>query len=333
MSFRDQAQQGIFQIMVFPREEYRQVQDLAQKVLSVIDIREKQQYEYECWGKPAILAELQFLSGSDELQGFFFFYQGEKAYYYILSMAPLPLFEKQEDVLLSFMDSFSPQRAMLKTPGLVSQFYSPFPAVRRRYFSLDQDFANKEFTVGLQERGTSQKIIEREARILVPLAQEKVNRRAWKRYYQVIMRDYHPRLRSLHLVWASVLRGKSDRQKAEILLEWVQSFQYHREENSTSDLLSPLEAALSGRGDCDARVLLYLSLLKMEGIDGVLMVSEEYSHALAGVLVDGSGARFSPPGGEQQGYIVAETTDQVDLGLINRDMADPAHWFAIPFPF
>ncbi|MCK4543845.1 MAG: hypothetical protein KAU17_16555, partial [Spirochaetales bacterium] len=60
----------------------------------------------------------------------------------------------------------------------------------------------------------------------------------------------------------------------------------------------------------------------------VLMVSSVYEHSLAGVDVSGDGARFSFGGKE---WLVAETTDDVEIGLIDRTMADPANWIGVSF--
>ena len=58
------------------------------------------------------------------------------------------------------------------------------------------------------------------------------------------------------------------------------------------------------------------------------MVSLRHAHALVGVDVEGPGARF--PYRERQ-YLVAELTDDVDIGMIAASMADPADWLGIHF--
>jgi hypothetical protein len=64
------------------------------------------------------------------------------------------------------------------------------------------------------------------------------------------------------------------------------------------------------------------------GIESVLMVSPRFAHSIVGIDVDGPGARFSF---NQKAYLVAETTAEVDLGLIDAAMADPAGWIGIDF--
>jgi hypothetical protein len=50
------------------------------------------------------------------------------------------------------------------------------------------------------------------------------------------------------------------------------------------------------------------------------LVSSEYRHALAGVDVDGPGARFTFDGTE---YLLAEMTTEVDVRQIPANMAGP----------
>jgi hypothetical protein len=109
------------------------------------------------------------------------------------------------------------------------------------------------------------------------------------------------------------------------LLEVLQGFDYSRT-GSLSDLLAPVTCFLEQSGDCDSLGLAYVILLQHMGFDAVLMVSSEYGHALAGVDVEGPGARFEFEGTQ---YLLAEFTEPVDLGMIPRDMADPSKWIPV----
>ncbi|MDY0111242.1 MAG: hypothetical protein RBT60_15045, partial [Candidatus Krumholzibacteria bacterium] len=62
--------------------------------------------------------------------------------------------------------------------------------------------------------------------------------------------------------------------------------------------------------------------------DAILLVSAEYSHAMAGVDVPGDGARYIHDG---KGYLTAELTDRVGMGLVGANVADPAKWIPVPF--
>ena len=54
-------------------------------------------------------------------------------------------------------------------------------------------------------------------------------------------------------------------------------------------------------------------ILESMGIDCILMLSREYSHAMLGVDVPGGGVRFEFEGRK---YLVAETTAKTGLGTI-----------------
>jgi hypothetical protein len=123
-------------------------------------------------------------------------------------------------------------------------------------------------------------------------------------------------------------RGISREEIPRLLLSWLQSFKYDRT-GTLSDLLCPIAGAVSQSGDCDSRALVYAILLDYFGIDAILMVSSEYSHALAAVDTSGEGARFFHDGKQ---YLIAELTEQVALGMIAADMADSSKWLGVSFP-
>jgi len=111
------------------------------------------------------------------------------------------------------------------------------------------------------------------------------------------------------------------------LLAWTQSFSYERKLDG-SDFISLPGAFASRTGDCDSRALLLVTVLNELGVDAILLVSPEYSHALAAIDCPGKGARYAFGGKE---YLIADTTAKVDIGLIAGDMADPSKWFAVSF--
>lgn len=117
----------------------------------------------------------------------------------------------------------------------------------------------------------------------------------------------------------------NSRKFASALLSWVQGWRYERDP-AGSDVVNPLSAAMEGRGDCDSRVLVMLTLLRRENIAGILLVSLKHQHALAGLELPGPGARF--PYNQKQ-WLVAETTAPVGIGLIDQAQSAIADWFAV----
>ena len=64
------------------------------------------------------------------------------------------------------------------------------------------------------------------------------------------------------------------------LLSWTQGFTYERN-FAGSDFTNLPKAFATESGDCDSRALLLVIMLNQLGIDAILLVSPEYSHAVA----------------------------------------------------
>ncbi len=97
-------------------------------------------------------------------------------------------------------------------------------------------------------------------------------------------------------------------------------------ESTLINSYSPLTAAFERRGDCDSRAMVMAIILERMGIDCVLMISREYSHAMLAVDVPGGGQRFPYNG---KAYLVAETTAKVGIGKIDSSQTDLSKWLAV----
>jgi hypothetical protein len=111
------------------------------------------------------------------------------------------------------------------------------------------------------------------------------------------------------------------------LLSWFQDFSYVRT-RGVSDFQSPLSCVVTAGGDCDSLGMAYVIVLRRLGFDAILLVSTKYSHAMAALDMPGPGARFTYEG---KAYLVAEMTEKVNIGLIAKNMADPAFWVPVAF--
>jgi hypothetical protein len=178
------------------------------------------------------------------------------------------------------------------------------------------------------ELDASQVVIEREAPLLTNFTSLSPQAAlAWDRYYKLIYRDNYHRLDPVYEALKPHMSGLNSTEMAVKLLSWLQGFEYGSS-GTFSDLMSPLTSIVTERGDCDSLSLAYLILLKHFDIEGILLVSEVYSHAMAAVNVEGPGISF--PYGEEE-YLVAELTKEVDLGLIASDMIDFSKWQPVAF--
>lgn len=279
-------------------------------------------------GRDSVFSDLGFISNGNEMRGYFIFINGRKTDFILMAFSSIPYYAETHDYLLSVLDSFSPSSREKYHPGPVSQFYYPFPGRDEQQIVLIINDRQGSIPYDEKEIAATQVLIEREARILASY-EEKENRvEAWQRYYRMIYRDNYHRLDNLHSFLENNFKsgetGVVDLPRD--LLSWVQGFSYSRT-GTLADLQSPLCSAITGSGDCDSRALLYTIMLHYLKIDALLLVSTRYSHSLAGVNIPGQGARILFNGNS---YLIAETTAQVDLGLIDREMADTSGWIPVP---
>ncbi len=276
-------------------------------------------------GRDSVFSDLGFISNGNKMRGYFIFINGRQSDFILMAFSGISLYEEIHDFLLSVLDSFSPSSGEKYHPGPVSQFYYPFPGRDEQQRVVIINNRRGSIPYDQKEIAAAQVLIEREARILASYKEKEKRVGAWQRYYRMIYRDNYHRLDKLYLFLENIFRtGVADLPRD--LLAWVQGFSYSRT-GTLADLQSPLSSALTRTGDCDSRALLYTMLLHHFKIDALLLVSSRYSHSLAGVNVPGQGARIHF---DDNSYLIAETTDQVDLGLIDRDMANPSGWIPVP---
>ncbi|MFQ3619311.1 MAG: hypothetical protein SNJ78_00055 [Spirochaetales bacterium] len=329
ISFTDASNRAIFQIAVLSSDHFKDAREMLQFAKAKFNARgDIATFIYD--QKEAALADFTFLAGRYPARGYFIGLPHAPHPYLLTGFTSVSYYEEFHDTLLSLLDSFSPSAEARKAPGIISQFYNPFPDPKSLTKSISKDNVSLPFQIGSGEGEANSVVIEREARVLSRyVTQPKLFVEAWKRYYQVVYRDTYLRLASLaNVIDAHYKESKIPRhQYPHELLRWVQSFTYSRPAN-VSDLASPVEVALSATGDCDARALLFIVLLNHWGFDAILMVSHTYKHAMAAIDIPGQGARMEFEGKK---YLVAEVTDKVNMGLINRDMANPAEWIPISF--
>jgi Transglutaminase-like superfamily len=292
-------------------------------------------YSYE--GRKAVLAELGFALNGARQKGYGLFIEGRKIAggkgaideysYALLAYAPESDFEAYSDFILSCLDSFSVDAAARRSPGPVSQFTLDWPPTRdkERLVSLaGGGHASLPWaeTEAEQEAQTD----TREYKVLTAYANEPaLSQDAWARFYRMAYRESAARLDRLALETSKTIPPDDPTEAARKILAWVQGFVYERDEKG-SDFIPPLTAAYGATGDCDSRAVVAAIILRRLGIDAILMVSREYSHAMLGVDVPGGGQRFDFNG---KRYLVGETTAKIGMGTIAADMADWTKWMGI----
>jgi len=334
-TFNDFTGDGFFQIKVYPGDKYKSAEDMFDLVGQ--DIAASGEGDlFDLYGREAVFAFIDFASGDYDYSGYGLFADGEDFDLTILSFASAGREEVLADYLLSALDSFSLSPGLMLNPGPVSRYYlESYETPQRVDASTVIEGQPLEWQIDNHAIEASQLVIEREAAVLSDYKpQTEAGVEAWKRYYRMVYRDTYSRLdypAALIYEYLKPEPGQTlaaeerDKKTAERLLSWVQGFDYRR--TGGSDLISPFSAAAFQEGDCDSRSLLYIILLNHYGIDSALMVSSVYSHAMAAVDIQAGGAKINI---NDRGFTVAETTDDVGIGMIAADMADPANWIIIP---
>jgi hypothetical protein len=324
-AFTDEGNKAVLQIFVFKGGTFNSSREIFQYIQSCLGADgDGEEFMYS--DKDSTFATLEFYAGLYNSKGFSVFIRDSQFNYAILAYAGDNYFADYEDYLLSAIDSFSLSNASTCLPGPISYYKNP--PVLNPVEKIEMVFNGETVQIQMDKEGgeLTQGLIEREARILLDYQNDLEE--AWKRYYRIIYRDNYIRLKSLAEAVNEYLfdESDSDREKSEKLLAWIQDFDYYRT-GTVSDLTSPTVCAIMNAGDCDSRALLFVILLHYSNIDAVLLVSTQYSHSAAGVLVEGDGAVIEFQGLQ---YIYAEVTDKVGLGLVPQDMANPAGWLPVP---
>ena len=235
---------------------------------------------------------------------------------------------------LSALDSIVPSDEERYYPGPIMEYSYPrgnakqVPLVSSGIYALIRE----------NDAEAAQVLIEREFMILEQYLLSEYWRQAWIRYYRLVYRDSYDRITdaAVKLVqnWSSNSRNaaginsiETKKELAQKALSWVQGFNYERHLDG-SDFVNLVSAVTEGRGDCDSRAMLWAILLAHADIRAAMMVSRNYSHAMGLADIEGAGARFEV---DETHWLVAETTDKIDIGLIDAGMSDWESWLGILF--
>jgi len=230
---------------------------------------------------------------------------------------------------LSALDSICPSPAERFFPGPIMEYSYP------RGQQKNTPLAARGLSAMIYENDAeaAQVLVEREFLVMQAYLNTPYLQEACIRYYRFIYRDSYDRISNAVTVIANNFGGYlavTDEQKrvyAQRCLSFVQAFQYERD-LSGSDFLNLVTAVTEGRGDCDSRATLFALMLSHVNIRSAIMISHHYSHAMALADLSGGGARFFD---SDTPWLVAETTANIDIGLIASDQNDPKRWFAVIF--
>lgn len=265
--------------------------------------------------------------------------QAYKSYITLICYAPSAKEDQCSRFLLSIINSLCTNEEYYSYPGLIISY--AFPKTGEKNVELNIGGAKINTTIDNSDIEASNFLIEMEYSILVLYANHPMWKEAWQRYYRLIYRDSFGRLDKCisdvleNLIPISVRKNPSNPELyiAQAILSWVQDFDYTRN-NSTrnSTDFTALPAAICGDGnDCDSRSLLVCMFMRSMGYESILLVSPEYSHALACVEMNVPGQKYIPDGTNRE-FIMGETTAKVTWGMIAENQADRSKWIPVYLP-
>jgi hypothetical protein len=306
---------------------YKNMDDL----LADVNIRLKNRGEasfYKYREKPAALLELQF----DKFSGWGLCLElGKaeegKAAPFLLALA----YGTGQDASLfhmSALDSIAPSKAETRYPGPIMEF--AYPRGERKKTAVAG--TGLEAWIWEKDAEAAQALVDREFALLRHYQFLENWQEAWIRFYRAIYRDSWDRLIDaafqLERNWQPSISDKAgDRGLAQKALGWVQGFDYERDFEG-SDFVNLVSAVTEGKGDCDSRAMLWAIILAQADIPAAIMVSREHGHAMGLADIGGQGARFEAAGKK---WLVAETTAEVDIGLIAQEVSGIESWLAVVF--
>jgi len=324
---------SMFDLLVYDAV-YRDVADMMQDVIHRLGNTGEITF-FEYGGRDAAIVELRFanmegwalgLELGDHPIG------GSPALLLALAYAPVGT-ENVDLIHISALNSIAPTQADALRPGPIMEFAFP------RGGWVDAPLAGGLGTARIRENDAeaAQMLVENEFLLLYMYQHSDYWQEAWIRFYRAIYRDSWDRIADAAFQIERGLRcggaardldlGETDRAFAQRALAFVQGFYYERNLDG-SDFINLVTAVTEGRGDCDTRAMLWAIILAQANIPSAIMVSRHHSHAMGLADVPGAGARFEA-GGVM--WLVAETTSDVDIGLIAASQSYIGHWLGVTF--
>jgi len=320
--------QGLMFDLIVYNERFNSIRDLANDVTKRLSNRGDVDF-FKYRDKEAMVMKLEF----GEFDGWALaveLAQTGSAKPMLLALSYSPAAIKGLELFhISALDSIAPTDAERHYPGPLIEY--SFPRGNTKNTSL----AVRGLSAAVRENDAeaSQVLIEREFAILHQYLNTPYLQAATVRYYRFIYRDSFDRILNAVTVIAnnfgsnSVATDIQKREYAQRSLTFVQGFNYERD-LSGSDFINLVTAITEGRGDCDTRAMLFAILLNQADIRSAIMLSHHFSHAMGLADIPGSGARFEA---YEEKWLVAETTANINIGLIDQEQSDTRHWFAVLF--
>ncbi len=325
-SFFDPEKGMEFDILIFEPGRYTSAGPMAADLLGQMGSKgDTSRFTYQ--GRDAAIADLDFAVDAGPRKGYAVFIAGApENSYALVASTDTSRFDSYSELLISCLDAFAVDRAARLFPGPVSQFLLPEPVAHNEMKTVVLPAGSVSLPWSSEEAKDELALAQREFHVMTMyLKSATFWVDAWARYYRMVYKESSAQLDTLTRAFAGSLPANDPTESARRVLAWVQGFHYERD-FSGIDFVPPLTAAFERRGDCDSRAMVMGIILERLGIDCVLMVSRDYSHAMLAVDVPGGGQRFLYNG---KAYLVAETTAKVGIGMMDSSQTDFSKWLGV----
>ncbi len=337
--FQHSIQAVDLQIALYSNEEFDSPEKTAEHVFSQLEMQHKG-LSFIWNNKKALLAMVEFEYAPSEK------YQKKKLAGWLLvvelpkqkgNLAMLSYTDKEkakecEPLMISSLDMLFTDINSYFIPGPVSTALYPKTGKKE----INYIFNGKEinFSIDKSDIEANKSVVNREFELLTIYLNHKSVFEAWKRFYKVIFRDAWSRIQpftlAIQMNFPEIMEksGINAETTASLLLELIQDFKYVRDRQG-SDFTNLPQAVLEKEGDCDARSLLMVLMLKQMNIDSILLISQKKQHSLVGVDCKSETENYFSHIGKN--YTMAETTAHVKLGEIDDRLKSGADWFVVDF--
>lgn len=257
----------------------------------------------------------------------------EDAFITLIAYSTKDTFDRCQQFIISILNSLTISAETSENPGIFLAY--AFPKEGKKTVSINVGGKKFNTYIDKSDEEASQFLVDLEFSVLKLYANHSLWKEAWQRYYRLVFRDNYGRLSNpakdfYQVIFPEAKKARPEDPETEYLsrlLSWVQNFKYERHQtNASSDLTPPVMALCGDGNDCDSRSLLMCCLLQHTGIDSILLISREYSHAMCAFAVNGQGQTFETDHGN---YLMCETTAKVTPGMIAQDHADRSKWIVV----
>lgn len=245
-----------------------------------------------------------------------------------------------EQFMLSVLDSVMIDRGSFRECGLITA--AAFPSKAKKSITLT--IAGKKIStqIGAEDAEAAQFVIDREFAVFKLYVNTTLWKEAWQRFYRQIARDSFGRTKKVAFDISSALQAEAAKKDSaqpeaalsQLLLEWAQGFAYAREsaDPNKADFANIPSVLAGSASDCDCRSLLLAVLLKQMGVEACMFISNEYSHAVLGVVLEGKLGQTIEADGTP--YLIGDTTATkgITLGKMDASMQDRSKWIPVVLP-